>query len=204
MRATFVHARSDDAFWILKDGTVPSLPEIALNPAISVLQVPACFFRKMTGTLSPMFSRFKNLMLCLAALAVGMVQIFGIQVGYLCGCTGQVSAIVACEAAVCHPTSDCERAVTENCADTSDSDSGQECPDKGDHAEVRAPLIVTQFNGAFVLPLLVLSDVPPALHLPDFDATVLASLLVIEKTEPPEHGSPPMPQLVAQTIVMLV
>lgn len=151
-----------------------------------------------------MTANFKSLILCLAALAVGMVQVFGVQAGYLCGCTGKVSQISACETVVCHPSSDCISGADSKCASDLNSDSDQKYPDKGEHSEVRTQLVVTQFSGAFVLPLLVLSDIPPAFHMPDFHAVVLDSLLVVERPEPPEYGSPPMPQLVAQTIVMLV
>jgi hypothetical protein len=50
----------------------------------------------------------------------------------------------------------------------------------------------------------VLVDVLPGFEVPDFYMLVLAEAPIVERPEPPEYGSPPMPLLVAETIVMLV
>ena len=158
-----------------------------------------------------MFLKFKKHIMVLAVLAVALVQVFGMRAGYVCGCTGQKSNVAECkpvsETASCH-SEEAESEGTETAAAQLDcgSESGHGLPqDKKDHQhkEVRESLVVTGLPPVLVPPMAVFFDLPPALQLPDF-TVLMASYSEIERPEPPEYGSPPMPQMVARTIVMLV
>ena len=158
-----------------------------------------------------MFLKFKKHIMVLAVLAVALVQVFGMRAGYVCGCTGQKSNAAECktvsETASCH-SDEAESEVTETAAAQLDcgSESGHGLPqDKKDHQhkEVRESLVVTGLPPVLAPPMAVFFDLPPALQLPDF-TVLMASYSEIERPEPPEYGSPPMPQMVARTIVMLV
>ncbi len=158
-----------------------------------------------------MFSKFKKHIMVLAVLAVALVQVFGMRAGYVCGCTGQKSNTAECkpvsETASCH-SDEAESEGTETAAAQLDcgSESGHGLPqDKKDHQhkEVRESLVVAGLPAVLAPPMAVFFDLPPALQLPDFTA-LMASYSKVEQTEPPEYGSPPMPQMVARVIVMLV
>ena len=158
-----------------------------------------------------MFLKFKKHIMVLAVLAVALVQVFGMRAGYVCECTGQKSNVAECktvsETASCH-SDEAESEGTETAAAQLDcgSESGHGLPqDKKDHQhkEVRESLVVTGLPPVLAPPMAVFFDLPPALQLPDF-TVLMASYSEIERPEPPEYGSPPMPQMVARTIVMLV
>lgn len=158
-----------------------------------------------------MFSNFKNHIMGFAILAVALVQIFGMRAGYVCGCTGQKSNMAECktvsETASCH-SDEAESAGPEAAAAQldcgSDSGSGQPQNQKDHkHKEVRESLVVTGLPPVLAPPMAVFFDLPLAFQLPDFTA-LMASYSEIERPDPPEYGSPPMPQMVARTIVMLV
>lgn len=147
----------------------------------------------------------------LAVLAVALVQVFGMRTGYVCGCTGQKSNLAECkpvsETASCH-SDETENEVAGSAAVELDcgSESGHGLPqDEKDHQHkaVRESLVVTGLPSVLAPPMAIFFDLPPALQLPDF-TVLMASYSGIERPEPPEYGSPPMPQMVARTIVMLV
>lgn len=149
--------------------------------------------------------------MCLAVLAVAVVQVFGMRAGYVCGCTGQKSNAAECkpvsETASCH-SDETESEMAENTAAQLDcgSESGHgQTQDEKDHQhkEVRESLVITGLPPVLASPMAVFFDLPPALQLPDFTA-LMASYSEIERPDPPEYGSPPMPQMVARVIVMMV
>jgi hypothetical protein len=151
------------------------------------------------------FSRFKVLLICITAFALALVQVFGVQAGYLCGCTGQQSNAGQCETGDCHPGDCHEEAATKSA--TGDN-CGQHDDTPGDHhhrhSELRGQFVVSGFPPVATLPPAVLVDVCPGFEVPDFYMLVTSAAPVVERTEPPEYGGPPMPLLVAETIVMLV
>jgi len=143
----------------------------------------------------------------LAILAVALVQVFGMRAGYVCGCTGQKSMEAKCETVTCHPDEAAtETAESAHAKSDCGSESRTELPQtekNHQHTEVLENLMATGLPPALAPPLAIFFDLPPALQLPDFTA-LMASYSEIERPDPPEYGSPPMPQMVAQTIVMLV
>lgn len=155
-----------------------------------------------------MISKFRTLLICLAVLAVGAVQVFGVQAGYLCGCTGQKSSQVSCQTEMCHPQKDhedgCGTATSKQVSAKLGPDGKAPCGNDHKHSEVRESLVVTNFPLVSALPAMVLFDLPPAFQVPNYSVLVTASLTGRECYRPPEYGSPPMPLLVARTIVMLV
>ena len=158
-----------------------------------------------------MFLKLKKHIMILAVLAVALVQVFGMRAGYVCGCTGQKSNVAECkpgsETASCH-SDETDSGGAETAAAQLDcgSESGHGLPqDEKDHQhkEIRETLVVTGLPPVLAPPMAIFFDLPPALQLPEFTA-LMASTSEIEREEPPEYGSPPMPQMVARTIVMLV
>ena len=150
-----------------------------------------------------MFARFKLLLICLTVLSVAVLQVFGVQAGYLCGCTGKQSNLIQCEGGECH-AGQChgdEALPTESCANT-DHHGGT--PGQHRHSELRENLVTSGFPPIAALPAAVLVDILSGFEVPDFYMLVTSAALVMEPPEPPEYGSPPMPLLVAETIVMLV
>ena len=153
-----------------------------------------------------MFARFKLLLICLTVLSVAALQVFGVQAGYLCGCTGQQSNVGQCETGDCH-SGDCHEetgikdATGDNCGHQDDSPGNHHHR----HSELREYLVTSGFPPVATLPPAVLVDVLPGFEVPDFfNMLVTSAVPVVERPEPPEYGSPPMPVLVAETIVMLV
>ena len=153
----------------------------------------------------PMISTFRSLMLTLAMLAMGTAQVLGVQAGYLCGCTGQKSTVETCHADTCHPMQDHEH--------EADADSPCGCPEENEpspadhdhkHQQAHDTLLVTGFPPLSQLPAPVLLDSLSAYLVPEFAFLTTALWQAIECPDPPEHGCPPMPQLVARTMVMLV
>ena len=161
-----------------------------------------------TSSLFPaMFSKFKKHIMGLAVLAVALVQVFGMRAGYVCGCTGQKSTEAKCETVSCHPDeAGTEMAETKDAKSNCGSESGKGQPQNDQdhqHKEVRENLVVAGLPAVLAPPMAVFFVLPPALQLPDFTA-LMASYSEIERSEPPEYGSPPMPQMVARVIVMMV
>ena len=151
-------------------------------------------------------SPIKTLLVCLAILAVGIAQVFGMRTGYFCDCTGQRSVQETCQADDCHPSlaheDDCGTGVAHSaCAN---HDHGPQSPPADDHkhSEVREALIVTGVPPLLALPTVVFFELPPAFQVPDF-AELFGWLTEIERPAPPGNGSPPVP-LVARPMVMLV
>ena len=139
-----------------------------------------------------MFSKFKKHIMLLAVLAVALVQVFGMQAGYFCECTGEKTTVAVCETDCCHPEDDHA---------TTDPDHHEDQDHQ--HKEVRGSLILAGLPPVLNPPVAVFFDLPPALQLPDFTA-LMASFSEKGNLEPPEYGSPPMPQMVARVIVLLV
>lgn len=177
------------------------------------------FFRQNVWSVAPhngpliffitaMLTKFRTLLICLAVLAVGAVQVFGVQAGYLCGCTGQKSSQASCLTEVCHPQKGheggCGTATSKSASAKLGHDDNVPCGNDHKHSEVRESLVVTNFPSVSALPAVVLFDLPPAFQVPDYTMLVMASLPGMECPDPPEYGSPPMPLLVARTIVMRV
>jgi len=152
-----------------------------------------------------MISTIRFLMLTLAILAMGAAQVLGVQAGYLCGCTGQKSTVETCHADSCHPMQAHEH--------EDDADSPCGCPEENEqtptdhdhkHLQAHDTLLVTGFPPLAQLPAPVLFDLPPAFLVPEFAFLTTAVWREVECPDPPEYGSPPMPQLVARTMVMVV
>lgn len=151
-----------------------------------------------------------ELMTLIALLAVMCAQVFGVQAGFFCDCSGIPVGEAACEAS-CHPDLSHQHGCSGEMTSTH-SDSQQAAPGAPDapcghqhrHRELRenlelimAPLAaaVSSCGPAAFLPTFALPELP--LHRAD-------PVLPPGTGDPPETGSPPMPLLVARTIVMLV
>ena len=152
-----------------------------------------------------MFARIKLLLICLTVLSVAVVQVFGVRAGYFCGCTGQQSNVMQCEGGECHTVQNqiVEALPTEMCTDT-DRPAGMPGENHHQHSELREHLVTSGFPPLAALPPAVLVDVLPGFEVPDFSMLVTSAAPVVERPDPPEYGSPPMPLLVAETIVMLI
>lgn len=154
-----------------------------------------------------MSKRLQNLLRCLAVLAVGAVQIFGVGLGYICGCTGEQTSLKNCAVEVCHPrTSHGDGCAQDSEIASVDAEGKNAVPSEHDHehSEVRESLVLTSLPTAPSVPPLVLYELPEAFALPE--ATLLAQWASVKMECPafPENGSPPMPLLVARTMVLLV
>lgn len=153
-----------------------------------------------------MAAKFKNFLFCLAVMAVAAVQLFGAPAGYVCSGTGQRSIAVECEPVVCHPQQ-------QNDAGGCSSESGSPCRgnhgtespahDDHTHSVVLEGLKANVFQSVTALPAANFFVLPPSFQPLELEA-LLVSSVEEEKPEVPEYGTPPMPQLVARTIVMLV
>ncbi len=145
-----------------------------------------------------MLPRFRILLIFLAAFAVGASQLFGIQSGWLCGCTGEPSPEAYCEPGVCHPVQTC---CQENCGDH-DQHSQAPAPEPHEHTLLTDALdLVTP--PVWSSPVVVWFVLPPAFQ---WDPLPLRELPQPgrETRKPPGEGNPAMPVLVARTMVMLV
>ena len=150
-----------------------------------------------------MIFHLRSLLLTLAMLAVGAAQVLGVQAGYLCECTGQKSTVETCHAESCHPMQAHDHEADLEC--TCDcSEENEQTPADHKHQQVHDALVVTGFPPLAQLPALVLSDLPSAFLVPDFAWLSTALWQEIECPDPPENGSPPMPLMVARTMVMVV
>ncbi len=157
----------------------------------------------MRPTLRPMSRLFRNLLVILAVLSVGTLQVFGISKGYLCACTGEETVKSECETVVCHPAV----VHADGCGGDHDRDGGHsnhdsEPPtqDGHKHSEVRESLETTGATSVVQLPAVVYFILSPAFRLPDVNSVNLTDA---GPALPPD-GSPPTPLLVARTMVMLV
>ncbi len=168
---------------------------------------------KLPQTAFIMSAKFKKSIMTLAVFAMALMQIFGIQAGFFCECTGAKSAESTCVAEECHPEHDSSGLVEKKAAllvccgsaeaGTSPTDQAPEDQPQHPHKEIREPLLITGLPPVLHPPVPIFFDLPPALQLPDF-AVLTVCLPGKISPEPPEYGSPPMPQMVAQTIVMLI
>lgn len=143
----------------------------------------------------------------LAVVAVGVMHVFGVQVGYLCGCSGQTTTLTACEEDVCHLHVD---------QDGSDDGSvtghelegahehGGSSENHHKHSEIRESLVVTTFQTVSLLPVVVFFDLPMTFLVPEISLLPPEIVAGVDVSRPPEYGSPSMPLLVAQTIVMRI
>jgi hypothetical protein len=148
-----------------------------------------------------------RLMICLAIVAVGMGQVFGMRTGFLCDCTGQRSSQESCKADECHPglahKDACgTEAALEALADH-DHDSESAPQREQEHREIRETLIVTGVPPLLALPAVALVECLPSLQISGC-LPRLAWLTGVAPPAPREDGSPPMPLLVARTMVRLV
>jgi hypothetical protein len=150
-----------------------------------------------------MSAKFQKFILTMAVFAMALVQVFGVQAGFFCECTGAKSSAPICVAEECHPEHDSPGCCGSTEVGTSSSDQVPEEHQEHPHKEVREPLLITGLPPVLHPPVPIFFDLPPALQLPDF--TVLTACLPGKiSPEPPEYGSPPMPQMVASTIVMMI
>jgi len=154
-----------------------------------------------------MSKRLQNLLRCLAVLAVGAVQIFGVGIGYICGCTGEQTSQKNCAVEVCHPrTSHGDGCEQDSEIATTGTEGKRHAPVEHDHehSEVRESVVLTSLPAALSIPPLVLYDLPDAFALPGANLLAQWASVKTECPASPENGSPPMPLLVARTMVMLV
>jgi hypothetical protein len=170
-------------------------------------QNTCCEFAGQEARFLPMALQLKCLLLRLAVVAVGMAQVVGVHAGYLCGCTGQRSAQAECEPMLCHPhqvdLNGCASALeTEACSEHDTPEPAQNRHDHS-HSEIRETLMVTGVPTALTLPPVVFVELPPVFRTWDAVAS-LTSGGGVKRSQPPWDGSPPMPLLVARTMVMLV
>ena len=143
----------------------------------------------------------------LAVVAVGVMQVFGVQVGYLCGCTGQTTTLAACEDGVCHfhvahEDGDGNSVTRHEMEGAHEHDGSSENHHK--HSEIRESLVVTTFRTVSLLPAVVFFDLPITFLVPEISFLPSEIVAGIDVSRPPEYGSPPMPVMVAQTIVMRI
>ena len=155
-----------------------------------------------------MVSNLRILLFCLAALATGLAQVLGVQSGYVCGCTGKQSVEATCGTELCHSEEvQSESSCSENVAADTNSligrDGSKQLPDHT-HRELREQLVVTGFSPIAALPETVLYFLPWAFQSPDYRMLDTVRVEGEECPGPPEYGSPPMPLLVAETVVILV
>lgn len=156
-----------------------------------------------------MSALLRSLLVFLAVLSVGTLQVFGIPAGYLCACTGANTVEEECETVVCHPDdphvdgcgTDLEH--EGDSEEPHDSEPGAPTPDGHKHKEVREALKVTGFPPTVSLPAVVMFVLPPAFPWADVSATVMP-MAGCDRPGFPRDGSPPTPLLVARTMVMLV
>jgi hypothetical protein len=160
-----------------------------------------------------MSAKFQKFIMTLAVFAMALVQVFGVQAGFFCECTGAKSSAPICVAEECHPEHDSSGVAQKTpllagccCSTEVGTSSRDQVPEdhpEHPHKEVREPLLITGLPQVLHPPVPVFFDLPPALQLPDF-MLLTACLPGKISPEPPEYGSPPMPEMVARTIVMLI
>lgn len=151
----------------------------------------------------PVMTAFlRCLTVCLALLAVGVSQIFGIGAGYFCSCTGTVTATTHCQPDACHPPEDdgCHGCLPDRRSDEGGEPAGD---DSHRHHEVRDPLTVAGSPPSVAAPAVVLYILPPPLQLPASDLRG-EGFSVCGGPDPPGPPQLPLPVIVARTMVMLI
>lgn len=136
----------------------------------------------------------------LTLFGVVWLQFFGVARGYHCECADAPSAFATCEEGGCHAAEE-----KPDCDGERSKDSGQRT-DSGDsclHGEVRESLSSTAAGGPVSLPVPVFVESPRP-----FDAMAAREpdAWENEPSVPPEEewGGPPMPLLVARSVVLMV
>jgi hypothetical protein len=145
-----------------------------------------------------MLKALHTLVFCLAVLAVGVMQVFGVQAGYLCSCTGTVAEENSCHESHCA------------CPEMAETQEHQEAEhgQPHQHQELREATMLSSAPTGIALPPVVTMDLPeirsPRVPL----ATERSAFRRLEEAEPKppdRHGeSPPMAELVAKAIVRLI
>lgn len=154
-------------------------------------------------------SRSQKLLALLAFMMMACAQVFGVTRGYICACTGGMSAAAACTTDTCAPHH--ELTAHGSCGMDGESHTacGGETPQPHEqapgecHDEVRDFIQSITGLGLAALPPVLLAEQPVPLF--DFGRTAVweepdASLLDTEEA----GGSPPTAELVAKSVVRLV
>ena len=148
-----------------------------------------------------MYPAFKKFMLVLAVLAVGVVQLFGTPLGYLCGCTGDWSQDAVCEPVACHPVATTEQGTCGSpCAD---NPASSDCP-QHEHNEVRGTLPMTAAVSLPSLPSPVFLEIPDLLQPPIQEVAASDQAEKVECPRSADDRSPPTAIVATRTTVMLV
>lgn len=166
-----------------------------------------------------MLKTIQILFVVLTVFAVGVMQAVGVQAGYLCGCTGEMTGTADCAGAVCHPLlahgDGCDEnfghghgamAGNAGCEVPGSHDSqkpGQQDHDHKHH-EIREPLVATTFPPGTALPPVLCFVLPPVFELPEFVLAIGEPDAVSLLPRPPDDKGPLMCLLVAETTVLLV
>jgi hypothetical protein len=143
----------------------------------------------------------KTLMVVLAVLTVGAVQLFGTRIGYLCGCTGDFSQQADCQPTVCHST-DGHQAPSQSASVSHDSTPA--CGGQHQHSEVRDTLPMTTALALQSLPAPVFFELPDVLQAWRYEAVEADQSERLKWLRPAEDRSPPAALVVAGTVVMMV
>lgn len=148
----------------------------------------------------------KMLVVWLAVLSVGAVELFGARVGYFCECTGDISPVMTCEESACHPASDH--------ADVCAAEVGErtECPaipcdEDHSHKELVETLPPTVRPSQQALSFPIFFDLAVAMQPSFLDVAFSLPCTEFGRTERPrplDDRSPPTAQVVTRTTVMLV
>ena len=153
------------------------------------------------------------LIACLLMMAMGWAQLLGVGRGYWCECTEVPKRVAGanCAADVCHPLSghahsDHGSPLPAAC-DSVDGDAHSGCPDAPDHPrhqEAREPLVSTAAGTVISLPMPLIFDLPPTVVGSWFSEMVVSMRGRGRLGDWLHDGNPPMPVLVARTMVMRV
>lgn len=162
-----------------------------------------------------MFRTTARLMLGLIVFsAMGLAQLLGVSRGFLCDCSDvpKLAAMAACHASECHPHHDHKDGCTDELA-AGPARTGEATGELADpcghgheheHLEVRDALKVTSGSSSLSVPVPVFYDLPPSLQVAASMLPVSGSLSRRARPGRPEDGSPPVPLMVARTMVMRV
>lgn len=153
-------------------------------------------------------SRTQKLLALIAFVMMACAQVFGVTRGYVCACTGGVSAAAACMPETCAPHHD--HAADGSCGmDEEGRTCGGEAPQPheetpgGCHDEVRDFIQSITGLGLVALPPVLLMEQPSSLF--DFQRTVVWEKPAAGRLDREEAGgSPPAAELVAKSVVRLV
>lgn len=157
----------------------------------------------------------KFLVVWLAVLSVGAVELFGARVGYFCDCTGEISPVMTCEASSCHPDrthGHPDSAPLDDCGSDHEVPESTECPgahgdEEHSHTEVveSLPLTVRPSQPAAAFPIffdLAVAMQPSFLEV--MHSVPCAEIGRRELPRPLDDRSPPTALVVTRTTVMLV